>query len=336
MTAMTSITDSYQSDGSGYSLHHSQYPVEWERGGDDLTGDILGIRPGTIPFLVSLQDAASLQTEISTAIRSSRGRSNANMAEALAERRKTVEMVRKPVSSWVSKSRKMGFGRNTVLSLANFELMYRYGIRPLVKDLSQVLSNVKSIPPHRETTRRTGSLSKSQTSNFTRNFGALVTANCIEVHQEDYIVRGMSLDEDVAPIFSNLKALGFDAKSLMTLPYELVTLSFVADWFLNLGDVLGSLADTVNLTSTNKGSCIVGVRNISRVTSFTSSQTTPSVYVFDTCPVGIVSQRTIIKQRSPGLHAPGLVVKSDFKLDSLTRIADSIALIGQRILSIKR
>lgn len=336
MTAMTSVTDSFQSDGTGYSLRHSQYSAEWERGGDDLTGAILGYRPGTLPFLVSLSEADQLQIQVSTKVRSQRGRSNANMAEALAERAKTVEMIRSPLNSWISKSRKYSAWRNAALSLANFELMYRYGIKPLVKDLSSVCSNVKSLPPSRTTTRSSESLNKESTSTFTRPFGSLVTCNCVEVYKESYTVRAMSIDEDVAPIFTDLKALGFDAKSLITLPYELVTLSFVADWFINLGDVLGALADTVNLTSKNRGSCLVGTRDITKVTTFVSSQTTPSVYVFDTTPTGIVSQRTLVKQREPGLRAPGLVVNNSFKLNSLTRIADSIALIGQRLLTIKK
>lgn len=336
MTAMTSTELSYSSDGSGYYLYNATDSSKWEGGGGDMTTALTGILPGSIPVTIPYSEVSDLEYEVSTKVRSDRGRSNANLAEALAERAKTVEMVRKPISSWVVKSSQMGFGRKAGLSLANLELMYRYGIKPLVKDLSQVLSNVKTIRPSLYTTRAHGNLQNESIGLSSAPWGSMVTVDRQIVDRCDVVVRAMSIDQDVAPIFTNLRSLGFDAKSLITLPYELVTLSFVADWFVNLGDCLGALADTVNFASVAKGACVVTSIDQTRVTALTSYQSSGfSTYIWTKTPHGVVSQRMLSKKRHPALLSPRIVVNSNFKLDSLTRIADSVALIGQRLLRIK-
>jgi hypothetical protein len=123
--------------------------------------------------------------------------------------------------------------------------------------------------------------------------------------------------------------LGFDAKSLATLPWNLIPYSFVVDWFANVSDYIGGVAQAFYPKSL--GQCHVHetvkteVRTSSSMSSLTSTVTLSSPSLSE------ARQDTVYKARFPGLPSPHLIVKTDFRLDDLTRISDAFALVGQQI-----
>lgn len=334
MSPMVHIIDSYESSGSGYRLVTNADTSHWEECNENMTGTIIG-PPRRPDFLVSLSDASSLQTQVSTSVVSQRGRSNANTAENLAEWNKTMELLRRPLASWMAKARKNRWV-HTSLSGANGYLVYRYGISPLIRDMSAILQNLKTPTPSRHTTRSSESTSVSQQSTSETTLG-LFGFNVQRSISETYTVRGMSIDEDTHPGITQLRQLGLDGKSLITLPWELVPYSFVLDWFVNVGDVLGAVTDSLSLGHRNLGSCLVGQRVITDVTSYIGYQKTlQSTYTVLRSPCGTATNNVTIKQRDVGLSKIGFVVKSDFRFDRMTRIGDALALVVQQLSKLHR
>lgn len=336
--SMVKEKHSYLQSGSGYRFHHSSNPANYEEYDGSLSLTLTGLRPWSNPdrLLHSSSEIRSLAVEVSTAVRSNRNRADANLSETLAESGKTADMVRNPIQAWVAKPRgrvtKTSLTNAAAQSAANFYLMMRYGVMPLIKDISTVLVNVKAIPPLRRTTR--SKQASSRTELISRDmivanwvYGATISTTV----DERVSVRGMSLDEDVTESLDRLKQLGFSGKDLVTLPWELVRMSFVVDWFVNVGDVFGALADNL-FASNNLGSCLTYEIEHTEST-FYQGVANPNftTYTIDKYPQGAVSRTYSKKERALGLLSPGLVVKNDFGFSKLTRNLDAFALTAQSL-----
>jgi len=138
----------------------------------------------------------------------------------------------------------------------------------------------------------------------------------------------MTIDEFVVSVSYRL---GFTAKQIVTLPWELVPYSFVIDWFANVGDFLGAMADFA-LSEKALGSCVVGRWDIQESYNLLTTVSSNPYYTFDRIPYGSIVAKAILKARSPGLSGPGLVVKSNFRLDEAIRIADALSLVEQALI----
>jgi hypothetical protein len=128
-----------------------------------------------------------------------------------------------------------------------------------------------------------------------------------------------------------LDSLGLSYKNLVTLPWELTKMSFVYDWFANIGDLIGSLVPAFGLNQI--GSCTVVERK--RIDSWVSTGYTlvnPSVFTVLQPPSPCSHKKTTTwYTRSIGLGAPSLAIKLDFGFDKLLRSADAAALLAQRM-----
>jgi hypothetical protein len=134
----------------------------------------------------------------------------------------------------------------------------------------------------------------------------------------------MALDEVDLSFLGNL---GFPLKGLITLPWELQSYSFVADWFANIGDYIGSLAPSVGYNML--GSCMVEHRVTVNTYTSTGVNKTNGTWTLDAPITGTFSIVREETTRRP-LAARGLVIKNDFKLDEFTRSADAFALLASR------
>lgn len=282
--------------------------------------------PGNVPIpvgsAISYSDIADLQTEVSTRCLAQRGYPDSNLFESIAEMNQTLNMLNGPIARLNALLSKNS-SKIMRISPASAWLGYRYGVMPLVRDISNISQGLaKRIGTQRVTTRARGSLSR-----YAASGGEYANA----VHRTQWIsqtshsveCRAMSLDEYYVGLAENI---GFTGKGLLTLPWELIPYSFVADWFGNIGDFLNALVPLPSLKQL--GSCLVTTETKSTVYNSTGTQPVAATTIIR--PWISTFSATQISKTRVGLSAPGVVVRADFKLDNAIRQADALALLAQR------
>lgn len=277
-----------------------------------------------LPCFASLSgsDIDALATEVSTRCLANRGKAENNLFETFAEINQTLSLMQRPINTFSSFLTKVS-KRAKLLGAAKAWLAYRYGVRPLVRDVTSIIAGLeKTVGKRRVTTRAKGTVSKNSYSISTFNSGFVKYQ--IGVQKTDTLqFKAVSLDEYVASVSSDI---GFTAKGLITLPWELIPYSFVADWFVNIGDYLNALAPAPGYTML--GSCLTAERDTINLFSLSGSLISGTV-TMSRQPTGSALSRITEKSRTV-LRAPGLVVNQDFKFDSATRQADAISLLALR------
>lgn len=274
---------------------------------------------------------ADLITEASTAVHNCRGRGNSgsNQYETIAELDKSLGMLGqslKNLNSFLGKNSRVV---SRAKAAASSFLLYRYGILPLmsaVEDACEVVNRAQGRV--RQTCRGAAATNKTVTSNFSADLFGIHRQSYTVTKVETLSVRAMNLDEYVATFGTNA---GLSFKNLATLPWELLPYSFVVDWFTNIGDFVGSLVPVPGLTAL--GSCTVIKRELEIKVASTSS-TPISAYwniIHSPLPSHGCSARWTTTNRSPGIASPGLTIRSNFKLNNMTRVADLVSLLTQRL-----
>lgn len=286
--------------------------------------------------LVSTNDLNRLQTLASTAVLSKRGRSDSDLWESLAEYRQTLSMLEAPIAELKSKSFRMltsiqrsAGSRQLLRDVSAAYLLERYGISPLLKDMASVAKTFeRQVGLQRKTSRAKEEHFASQTTSGYSTYGAM-KANWVKETREHVQVRTMSLDEMDLSLIGNM---GFSLKGLLTLPYELMSYSFVADWLGNFGDYLGALAPAVGYKQLGSGMTTI----ITRSTLYTLTGTQAPNAGNWAFTGGLSGTCAIVRQLRTrhGLASPGLALRSNFKFDQFTRAADAVALVASRFVKI--
>jgi len=298
--------------------------------------DAKGNRIPVITGALSEAEIARVQRLVSTEVWSKRGTADSDLWESVAEYRQAIELFHDPLSRIKDLSKRLlqsaekdQFGRRLLKEVSDGYLMNRYGIMPLMKDIKNVLSSLSKTHGQKEVTSR----AKEQLSAHSMVSGAyndgVGKGDWINLIDDTVTVRGMSLDEGYVSMANNL---GFSMKGLALLPLQLTSYSFVADWFTNLSSYVQA---TLPVFGWNyKGSCLVTTRvraNAYSMRNDTSSN--PGVYTVTTPAQGTVGIIQVTKTRSPLLPA-SFDIKSDFRFDKFTRVADAIALIAGRFVKL--
>jgi len=329
----------YQSGGgTGYQIHDAN-------NGERIDGQTLHIyipHTGTnalvsTVLLIGSSEISRLASEVSTRVLNDRGRSDSNLWETLAEADKTIEMLRSPYSKLLSavnsaaKAKMLGrFPGYALNGVSNLYLAYRYGIRPIINDVQGIISGLKQKTGKQQKTTR----AKRQINRFEVRAGSgtvgIIKVDYSNIINDTVTIRATCLDEVV---LSSLNNIGFSAKGLLTLPWELVSYSFVADWIANVGDFIGALTPAFGWNSL--GSCLSISREVSNLYVPTGTTCMSGAYTLDRSVSGSFTTTSTSKGRGP-LAPAALVIKSDFKFDNFTRAADAWALLGQRFSSVFR
>lgn len=302
------------------------------------------------PFSTSFP-VQEMVDEVSTKVLADRGSSDSNLYESMAQISQTLDLLKSPVKHLfrlykkaeheLKSSRKGNYRRDlgnvsdTPLSktygAANkgggLYLSYRYGILPLLRDIESIMKGLKSrTGTVRKTTR--ASLEDSYSSNTENTIVRDELTLVVGIQKTDYVkVRAYSYDEYVADLGNNL---GFTTKGFLRVPWEIIPLSFVEDWFTNFSDYLYAFAPVPGYKMLSSGVSIT--RQSSLTYNALKTSITPAHQNGLTLirPVsGSYTYRVFSKVRTPGLQFPTLNIKHDFKFDKATRIADAIALLGQ-------
>lgn len=285
------------------------------------------------PLLLTEGDCLSIRQEAATSCLSNRGRvSDSNLWETIAEFEQAMSLT----TDLMTTMRKIilsNKGRIMASGIASAWLMWRYGVNPLISDIRNVVDALEKVGGQRRiTSRGTARITKTgYRSGNGAKYGAISYSYTVQMI-ETYSSRAMSLD-DVFVSFA--EEIGLGLKGLLTLPWELTTLSFVLDWFLNFGDLFGAVVPAAN--ATQLGCCTVNER-VTRESFSVNSwvPANPGTYTLSESPDDALGERIqTLKQRSPTLENPALVIRSDFGLTKWRRACDSIALLSQAILSLK-
>lgn len=210
----------------------------------------------TLPFveLVSDSDISSLVAEATTQAWANSNGHDSDVLQDIAEWRQTVGLASVPLQTarktlGVVKNAWRGFRKGNIAPAAKavtegaslagqLWLTYRFGVRPLVRDVHSFLSSLELKPIRRRKTYRGSSLYK------TSAYGETVaeTWNCgfnvEDKSEEEVSIRaGILIDE----VMTAQRYLGLDASGMLALPWELVPMSWAADYFTNVGDFLYGL-----------------------------------------------------------------------------------------------
>lgn len=281
---------------------------------------------GSVPVtgILTPSEIGLLVSEASTRVRANRGLADSNTFESLAEINQTVKMLGSPIRG-LNKFLNRNLSRIRAMDGAKAWLAYRYGVRPFVNDINTIVGGLaKPVGRRRKTTRASLSLSRSGESSA---FGVLGSYRCLVNKQiiDEVLVRAMSLDEFEATLGFNT---GFTGKGLMGLPWELISHSFVVDWFVNVGDFL--YAHLPAFGYKQLGSCVTIRRRITNVYTVMYNNFLTAGFTVTKQPGGTNygSIETVTRQ---ALSAPSLQVKSDFRFHELTRVADGMALLAVQL-----
>jgi len=319
-----------------------------------------------ISSLFTTSELENMIDEASTKCHNARGRSDFNIWETLAERRESYRLLSSYLKSAARAAKSLevratslpkgklingrfyafrprksrsGYGSAENLTQAGLEahLITEYGLKPLLSDVKGVMAGLgKSTGDVRRTIR--GTVSDGRSKSTTAQVDLIpshVAAQRVSLTTEEIMVRAMSLDEWRV---TSLENVGFSAKGLITLPWELITLSFVVDSFVNVGDYLGALVPTPGVTQL--GACIVYSHTRS-LTNTISGASPVGIAVVNSAPIGVKTGVEKLVVRVPGLRVPSLVIRSDFGLDpeierNRQRIVNYSALTVQRLISARR
>jgi hypothetical protein len=275
-------------------------------------------------------DIRRLEVQCSTEVLSKRGRSDSDLWESMAEYKQTLDLLKNPLdkirslSSQLLQSSSTVAGRRLLKEVSGGYLLYRYGVIPLMKDIESIINSLKKVTgKQRKTSRSFGSLTARQTTSGTSSWNGASFSYTAKV-TDTVNLRCMSLDEVDLSFIGNL---GFSFKGLVTLPWELTGYSFVADWFLNIGDFLGSKAPSLGYNQL--GSCMV--TNRVTATSYEVTGTGYSDPFWDlasplTGTTSVVRETTTRRALAPA----SVVLKNDFRFENFTRTADAFALLASR------
>lgn len=320
--------------------------------------------PGVKPYppVIPAVDASRVNDligEVCTDCASEFGRSTYDMWENVAELRQTVALLSDPVQAcarfyktlrsakgWAKVKEeflntcKRGKGETRKGYLLRVEeglrqlaagqwLKYRNGILPLVATVNDVVASVKSETTGAEiqSWRASASVSESSSGSFDYS-NSTVSGTISWVTNHSVKIRAVAVGR-ITP--TNAFKFGFCSKSLFTLPWELVRLSYVADWVGNIGSVIGALAPSGEASWL--GSCYTIEEVISTVYTQGNAHLNSSASSWRTLNQGssgtwVVTQTT--KKRVVGFPPPRLLVRDSFRM-SPTRIADATALLSQML-----
>lgn len=279
-----------------------------------------------IPLVISDSDIQAAISEASTSCLNKRGRSSSNLYESAAEAHKALGLL----DGILGNALKVVSRKTEALARArdagSAYLAYRYGLKPIMNDIEAVITGLdKKIGRVRSTSRGSVDLDGSSVTATTYNLLGMSDVTVQHNFAERAVIRATVLDEYIATLSSNI---GFSDKGLATLPWELFPYSFVVDWFANVGEYIGALAPVFGVNQL--GSCVTVERSISYAGRCTKSASISGRTVISPL-VGSLSGSRVVKYRYPGVSAPKLMIKSDFRLDSATRALDSLALIVQKL-----
>lgn len=253
----------------------------------------------------------------------------------IGELRETLEGLRNPLSGLRSflKKRSRG-GGDFVSMLSSSWLEWRYGIRPLIQTIQDIYEHVNSecstVDGKNLLRKRARAPQVDSKTSATENLqiSPWQVQNNISVTTETRY--SASVGYTLTSPLTMDERFGLDAYSIPAIAWELTTLSFVVDWWLNIGSWLQSLRVL------NPKVQLAGITVSAKTTVDVLVTTTGRAWINGT-PVLLTdsSSATLNYQRlqrqNPPLAFTGVTPSLNSKAFDLNRTIDGLTLLWQRI-----
>lgn len=307
------------------------------------TADVIGLRLGRLAFPESqlpLWDSTQAGIALSSA-RSNAAASSAQLLVTLGEARETVRLLGDAVNLALKRTqpfvklrrryeqKKLTY-KDYLVELANLDLLVRYGVLPLMYDIQGYVKALSEpTKPERGTVRAVAGDSGSTqwTTGASSSMISKIEINHDLAWTREY--RATTLFEAVDDLQARI---GLRLADVPSAAWELTRLSFVADWFANTGEFIGSL--TLAGRSNVLMQCVVE-RLTAQYTAIYSelgsvrSTSSDSVCLLDGSgsKVSMVATRTTRQPYSP--NDPG-VLSARVKLTP-QRIVDGLSLLATNL-----
>jgi hypothetical protein len=168
----------------------------------------------------------------------------------LGELKETVHMLKSPLSSLRKlfeliflSSRSKGLGRNYFTRLSDAWLEYRYGVLPLVLSISEIIDKYNNGLMTEQALNVIRAGETTQDISVTYPVRAAYTLSNVSIDTKQTIKAGVSAHCSLvaAQKIDLATALGFSWHDIPATVWELTTLSFVWDWFVNVGTWLNAI-----------------------------------------------------------------------------------------------
>lgn len=262
-----------------------------------------------------------------------------NLGENLSEFRQTVDLLKKiavfsgKVGSVVDSRAKIATLKPTkgnIRAATDAWLSYRYGLRPLVGELTGLLEYLTSAYAPRYTSRATE-------IHYDREIGDESVHWIPGDLPSGYVFRQATKDLKVVVTsgamyaFENRDAerlMAFGWNDLWTLGWELVPYSFVIDWFFRVGDWLKAFAPTVGVSVLNRWTTTVIENRVTESLRFADTESSANTLINRSTTSNGYFER-VWKQTHREIHSrwvlPRLPV-TDVSLD-VSKLIDTQALL---------
>lgn len=230
------------------------------KGGRLLWGDCAGIlhaTDGIWPFTTAIQPTLNTKNWALNNAYAKLEEADFSTAVWLAELRETIAMLKNPLKSFRSlwerlfvSTRKTSFQsyRKSIDDISSQWLEYRYGIMPVILDIMAIKKLYEDGLSRR--TRTINRARKRKVFELTRTLDIdkrytrsayMVTMDYKVIRSVEETVVGSVFYRHNAGLLEDLSLLGLNAGQIPAYIWELVTLSFVVDWVVGIGDWLAAI-----------------------------------------------------------------------------------------------
>lgn len=293
---------------------------------------------GFVTHLDTTIDSGRLAILAGTAARANVRAPEFDGATFFAELRETISMLRRPVLAWeraikaiqanLRKTKGSEHGSRILLDLIEQQwLQYRYGIMPLVYSAEDAMKALESMRHRRVYFTARGRSSEQTTASATESNN--VNSWSWRIDREVETVHTVNVRAGIRYYSDRDPTWGLDWENVPPAAWEVVPFSFVADWFVNIGDYLRAITPKLGVKVVGSWTTTVNTRSTTGTSTSEWIGTNPNTWSTED-PTALETHITEQKKRSRGTHM-GLSFKPWTTNESLgrKRILDAIALTDQ-------
>lgn len=232
----------------------------------------------------------------------------------LGEFSDTVKLLRSPLKQSIKLTQDLLSvkGKASVKDFGYLWLQYRFGILPLLSDMSEIskIINDKAEDCIRERYRFYGKASSSVTSKYQNGspgFVVLCDGYADWIYESETIIR-FGLQTNLLDTTSTLQSRALntlDINKVLPAAWELVPWSFLIDYFVNIGSIIEASSESQSILSYSVESNITSVTKRTSVTKATSGW--PEGFeILELTPKVITIKRREVKRQGGTLEIPPL------------------------------